>query len=63
MRNVEITADIRSLTEVELDGVSGGHPAILLVAASIALISELAIGWWDLPAGAPQNLDQLYASW
>jgi hypothetical protein len=50
MRNVENTADVRSLTEIELDGVSGGHPAIAVVPA-IALAAELIIGYWDLPFG------------
>ena len=50
MRAAETTSDIRFLTDAELDGVSGGHPAIAIVPL-IALATVVTIGFWDLPVG------------
>jgi hypothetical protein len=62
MRNAENTSDIRSLTDAELDDVSGGvlGDAILV---GLFLIGVSIGAYWDLPAKAPRNLDQLYGSW
>ena len=62
MRTTETTAEIRSLTDVELDDVSGG---VVTAAAAMGLFYiGLSIGmYWDLPAGAPKTLDEFYASW
>jgi len=33
MYNAEKTSDMRSLTDAELENVSGGHPAVVVAAA------------------------------
>jgi hypothetical protein len=52
MHNAENTPDIRSLSDAELDDVSGGYAALVVGAAFIiAFGAELAIGFGDLPFG------------
>jgi hypothetical protein len=62
MRTTETTAEIRSLTDVELDEVTGGLIIGVAIVAGFLCGGALA-AYWDLPKGAPKNLDQLYASW
>jgi hypothetical protein len=56
MGTTENLANIRSLTDIELDDVSGG---VLLAAAgavvAIAGWTAIAIGWSDLPVGATKQ--------
>jgi hypothetical protein len=64
MRNAENTSDIRPLTHVELDEVSGGgtlaavvatvavYCAVAGIAAAVAVYCAVAGQSWDLPAGA-----------
>jgi hypothetical protein len=50
MGNAENTSDIRSLTDGELEQVSGGHPAAA-AAVGYMLVCAYLGATWDLPVG------------
>src|SRR5262245_18256527 len=56
MGTTENLATIRSLTDAELDDVSGGIiPVAVGVAAAVGALAVIAIGWGDLPVGMTQQ--------
>ena len=50
MRNAENTAGIRSLTDAELEDISGGY--LMSVTAMVGAFCVMAGNAWDLPLGA-----------
>jgi hypothetical protein len=52
MYSTEKTFDIRSLTDAELENVSGGHPAVVVAAA---VFLAWAIGTDQPPLGATKE--------
>jgi lactobin A/cerein 7B family class IIb bacteriocin len=51
MSTMENPADIRCLTDAELEHVSGGVPMAFAVACLIGPVAALVIGGWDMPPG------------
>jgi lactobin A/cerein 7B family class IIb bacteriocin len=52
MSTIENLANIRSLTDKEIDDVSGGVvPLAVGVCVAIGSLAILAIGWGDIPFG------------